>query len=173
MFTEDEARFDGRYYRVDGALNRPRPLQRGGPPILIGGGGERRLLRMVARYADISNVFGDAATVRHKIDVLERHCADVGRDPSEIVKTHTGTLIIAASAGEAERTAAATREARGMDEQTFESRTLFGDPAQVAEKAGALLDAGLDGLMWFTPGLPTLEEVALAGEVIASLRARR
>ena len=47
----------------------------------VGGGGERRLLRLVAHYADIANVFGDPATVRHKLDVLERHCDEIGRDP--------------------------------------------------------------------------------------------
>ena len=170
MFAGAEAHFRGRYYRLDGALNLPRPVQPGGPPILVGGGGERRLLRLVARYADIANVFGDPATVRHKLDVLERHCEEVGRDPAGIVKTRTGMLIVAPSSAEAERKAAEARAAMGMDEDTFRDRCIAGAPADVAEQAQPLLDAGLDGLMFFTRGLPTVEEVALAGEALQELR---
>ena len=57
-------------------------------PILVGGSGERRTLRLVARYADACNLFGDAATVRHKVAVLHRHCADVDRDPAEVTVTN-------------------------------------------------------------------------------------
>jgi F420-dependent oxidoreductase-like protein len=173
MFTGDEAHFQGRYYRLDGALNIPRPVQPGGPPILVGGAGERRLLRLVARYADIANVFGDPATVRHKLSVLERHCEQIGRDPAEILKTHTGMVIVAPSAAEAERRAATARQETGMDVETFRSRCITGDPDEVAEQAQPLLDAGLDGLMFFTRGLWTPEDVALAGEAITKLRVGR
>jgi alkanesulfonate monooxygenase SsuD/methylene tetrahydromethanopterin reductase-like flavin-dependent oxidoreductase (luciferase family) len=67
-------------------LNNPRPI-RGRIPVLIGGSGEKRTLKLVAQYGDACNLFGDPDTVRHKIGVLERHCADVGRDPAEITKT--------------------------------------------------------------------------------------
>jgi len=86
MFTEPAATFTGRHYRVAEVLNNPKPI-RGRIPILIGGSGERRTLRLVAQYGDACNVFGDPEGVRHKLDVLERHCADVGRDPAEITKT--------------------------------------------------------------------------------------
>lgn len=170
MFTGDEAQFQGRHYRLDGALNLPRPVQPGGPPILVGGAGERRLLRLVARYADIANVFGDPATVRHKLSVLDRHCEEIGRDPAEILKTRTGMLIVAPSAAAAERRAAIARQAMGMDAETFRSHCIVGDPDEVAEQAQPLLDAGLDGLMFFTRGLWTPEDVALAGEAITKLR---
>jgi F420-dependent oxidoreductase-like protein len=170
MFTGGESHYQGRHYRLEGALNLPPPVQPGGPPILVGGGGERRMLRLVARYADISNLFGDPATVRHKVDVLKRHCEEIGRDPAEIVKTHTGMLIVAPTAAAAERRAAAAREAMGMDEATFRSRCIVGDPNGVAEQAQPLLDAGLDGLMFFTSELWTPEDVALAGEAIERLR---
>ena len=68
MFTEDAPSFEGRFYRINGAMNRPRPVQAGGPPILIGGSGERRTLRLVAEHADACNLFGDVATVRHKLE---------------------------------------------------------------------------------------------------------
>jgi F420-dependent oxidoreductase-like protein len=79
--------FDGKHVHVKEAMCYPRPLQ-DKVPIMIGGSGEKKTLRLVAQYADACNLFGDAATVRHKIDVLHRHCADVGRDPAEITITH-------------------------------------------------------------------------------------
>ena len=169
LFAGTEAHFEGRHYRLEGALNLPRPVQAGGPPILVGGTGERRLLRLVARYADIANLFGDPATVRHKLAVLERHCEDLGRDPAEILKTRTGMLIVAPTAAEAERRAEKVRQETGQDEETFRLRCILGDPDGVAEQAQAFLDAGLDGLMFFTSGLWTPEDVALAGEAIAQL----
>ena len=86
MFTEAAPTFEGRHYRVQQVLNNPKPI-RGRIPVLIGGSGEKRTLKLVAQYGDACNLFGDLDTVRHKIGVLERHCADVGRDPNEITKT--------------------------------------------------------------------------------------
>jgi F420-dependent oxidoreductase-like protein len=170
LFEGAEADFEGRHHRLRGALNVPRPLQAGGPPILVGGTGERRLLRLVARYADIANLFGDPAIVRHKLSVLERHCEEIGRDPGEILKTRTGMLIVAPTAAEAERRAEHVRRETGLDEETFRLRCIAGDPDGVAEQAQPLLDAGLDGLMFFASGLWTPEDVALAGEAVAQLR---
>jgi F420-dependent oxidoreductase-like protein len=79
MFTGDDVSFSGTHYRLDHARNLPRPVQAGGPKIMIGGGGEKRTLRLVAQYADMCNVTGDVSTLSRKIDVLRRHCADVGR----------------------------------------------------------------------------------------------
>ncbi len=105
MFDAPSATVEGRYHWVDGALNVPRPLRR--VPIMIGGGGERRTLRLVARYADLCNVIGDAATVRHKLDVLRGHCEAEGRDPGDIVKTAHAGIVVAAPAGGAGRDASA------------------------------------------------------------------
>jgi F420-dependent oxidoreductase-like protein len=71
----------------------PRPVQER-IPILVGGSGERRTLRLVARYADACNLFGDPETVRHKIAVLHKHCATEGRDPAQIEVTHLGAAIV-------------------------------------------------------------------------------
>jgi F420-dependent oxidoreductase-like protein len=86
LFREQRPSFSGVHYSLVEAWNSPRPLG-GDIPILIGGGGERRTLKLVAKHADACNVFGGAATLRHKFDVLERHCHEIGRDPSEITKT--------------------------------------------------------------------------------------
>lgn len=81
-------RFDGRHYELAETLSVPPPISRPHPPILIGGGGERKTLRLVAQYADACNLFGAKPTeVAHKLDVLRQHCEDVGRDESSIRKT--------------------------------------------------------------------------------------
>jgi F420-dependent oxidoreductase-like protein len=84
MWSDDDGPFDGRHYRLAETLCRPRPVSGPRPRILIGGGGERKTLRLVARYADACNLFGGPEEVAHKVDVLRRHCEDVGRDPAEI-----------------------------------------------------------------------------------------
>lgn len=87
LLREERSTFTGKFYAVRDAYNSPRPV-RGSVPVLVAGGGEKRTLDLVARYADLCNVSaGDPAEVRHKFDVLERHCERVGRDPAEITKT--------------------------------------------------------------------------------------
>jgi F420-dependent oxidoreductase-like protein len=84
---DDNGPFEGKHYRLAEALNSPQPLTRPHPPILIGGSGERKTLRLVARYADACNLFGDADTVRHKLEVLKDHCRAEGRNYNDIEKT--------------------------------------------------------------------------------------
>ena len=86
MCGADDGPFEGRHYRLGRTLNSPQPLRRPRPPILIGGGGEKKTLRLVAQYADACNLFG-GPDVEHKLDVLRGHCADVGRDYDDIEKT--------------------------------------------------------------------------------------
>src|SRR3954447_14981423 len=87
MWGPGAPRFEGRTTVVEEATCYPRPLQER-VPILVGGSGERRTLRLVARHADACNIFGDPDTVRHKVAVLHEHCAAEGRDPAEIAVTH-------------------------------------------------------------------------------------
>jgi F420-dependent oxidoreductase-like protein len=87
MFAAERAVFTGQFYAVRDAYNSPRPV-RGSIPVLVAGGGEKRTLDLVARYADACNVVArEPEEVRHKFDVLNRHCERVGRDPAEITKT--------------------------------------------------------------------------------------
>jgi alkanesulfonate monooxygenase SsuD/methylene tetrahydromethanopterin reductase-like flavin-dependent oxidoreductase (luciferase family) len=79
------------HYQLAETICRPRPVQQPRPRILIGGSGERKTLKLVAQYADACNLFATGlAEIRHKLEVLERHCADVGRDPAEISRTILG-----------------------------------------------------------------------------------
>lgn len=85
MFSQGRTSFSGRHYALSDAPSSPLPS--GHIPVLVGGGGERRTLRIAARHADICNLSGDAQTVRHKLEVLEAHCHAVGRDPTELTRT--------------------------------------------------------------------------------------
>jgi F420-dependent oxidoreductase-like protein len=95
MWSDNDGPFEGRHYRLAETLCAPQPIQRPRPPILIGGEGEKKTLRLVAQYADVWNsslAAGAPDETRHKLDVLNRHCDDVGRDPADIRKT-LGILV--------------------------------------------------------------------------------
>src|SRR5258708_39007480 len=87
MWTQDRAEFEGKYYRLRGAINQPKPLQKPHPPIWIGGGGEQVTLKLVAQYGAACNFNADVATLRHKLNVLPQHCETAGRDDHPWTKT--------------------------------------------------------------------------------------
>jgi F420-dependent oxidoreductase-like protein len=145
MFTGDDVSFDGEYFHLDHARNLPRPVQDGGPKIMIGGGGEKRTLRLVARYADKCNVTGDAAMFAHKIEVLHRHCDEVGRDPASIAVTWMAPLILSTS----EANTAEVREmlsAAGSPEEV--AGFIVGEPAQIPDLVAGHLAAGADEVIF-------------------------
>jgi len=124
MFDGDAAPFDGTHFTLTDPVNSPPPVRR--PPILIGGSGERKTLRLVASYADACNLFdtGDPTTIRHKLDVLKRHCDDVGRSYDEITRT---ALTSAPPTSEA-RTATLERlDTAGIDLVIVALRDLIDD----------------------------------------------
>jgi F420-dependent oxidoreductase-like protein len=161
MFTEEEPSFEGKHHRIENVLNNPRPL-RGDIPIMVGGSGERKTLRLVAKYADACNVFGDRDHVKHLMGVLDQHCEDVGRDPSEITRTRMAVVFID-SDGDAAR---ARLEAMGMDERR-RSMTLAGDADDVGEGVQALMEVGIEGVTISLPDVHDLEKVQMAGEAIS------
>lgn len=166
MFTSERSTLHGTHHSVRGALNVPQPVQPGGPRLLIGGGGERKTLRLVARYADMWNGFGDPATIRAKIDVLERRCAEEGRPVEDIVKTRLGTIIVAPRAEEAERRKAAWQADKGVDDDGLAMRLTWGDADAIGERIRPFLDAGLDGLIFNMPTGSTPEDVVRAGRAL-------
>src|SRR5215213_3903914 len=97
MWSGEVKPFDGRHYHLAETLNSPQVLSTLHPPIMIGGMGEKKTLRLVAQYADACNLFAypGADTIRHKLDVLKGHCDDVGRDYAEIERTALGTANLA------------------------------------------------------------------------------
>jgi len=164
MFTQEAPSFKGRYYEIQGAHNAPRPIRPEGIPIMIGGGGEKRTLRAAARYADASNIFGDPETIRHKMKILDEHCAAEGRDPREITRTALKTLSIGRDVAEAEKK---TEPLRARFGERFNIIAMAGDPDQVRAHARELREAGLDGLIVNLPDAYDLETVALAGRTLS------
>jgi F420-dependent oxidoreductase-like protein len=163
MFTQERATVAGTHYQVDGALNNPKPL-RGDIPILIGGSGERKTLRMVAQYGDGSNLFGDIETVKHKLEVLAQHCERLGRDPAEITKTRMAVVVIGAT----HEAAAAKLEflkQHGLSPERL-PMVLHGDPDEVAEQATAYREAGIEGLTISLPDVHDQESLELAGRAL-------
>ena len=163
MFTEERPTFAGRHYRIEAALNVPRPVSPGGPLIMVGGGGEQRTLRIAARHADMTHWFPLGLDVlRHKTAVLERHCEAIGRDPSTIRRTMATPVFVAANA----------REANVMLERLPPERRAHasvGTPEQAAEALRPYLEAGFSGFTFNNPVLPTPDAIGLAGELLRLL----
>ena len=125
--------FEGRYYRLEKAVFLPKSVQKPHPPIMIGGGGEKRTLRTLAKYGDVMNVSGTPSIVRDKIAVLERHCREAGRDPGEIEKTVFGTLVVSENQGLIDRVAAMFGAGLGLTPDDAKKQLPIGSAAHVRE----------------------------------------
>jgi F420-dependent oxidoreductase-like protein len=147
MFRDEVATFAGKYYSVHEARNLPRPVQPGGPPILIGGGGEKRTLRLVARYADFCNVTGSPATIAHKVKVLHEHCEAEGRDPASITVSVLSTLVITDSAEETKLTWELLHGAAGDAAEGF----TVGQEDEIASRVEELAAAGVQYVIFNMP----------------------
>ena len=164
MFTQDRPSFEGKYYKIDRVLNVPRPIQQGGPKILIGGGGERRTLRLLAEHGDIGHWFGgNLEDLKRKKQVFEEHCAAVNRDPSEVLLTVGLTLVLAENDTDAKAL---------MDGLTPERRAMAmtATVSQAAEVIAQYMNAGFGGFTFNNNVLQTMESIALAGELIKVVR---
>jgi len=136
LFSQDRTTFGGHYYQLDDAPMEPKPLQQ--PlPLMIGGGGEKRTLRTVARFADEWNVWGHPHDLRQKIAVLERHCRDTGRDVSEIQKSAVGLLIFTETKEETAEIRAGLGHRGG----------LVGTPDELRVTVADYRDAGVDEII--------------------------
>ena len=139
---------DGPRYRTKDLVARPRPIQ---PhvPIMIGGSGEKKTLRTLAKYGDQWNAFGTPEVLAHKKAVLEAHCADVGRDPAAIHKTVGCKIVIRDSEAEARRDWLGLLSANKMtlEEGQSDESWMFGSPEEIAERFSAYRPIGFDGFM--------------------------
>ncbi|MFN3218815.1 MAG: TIGR03560 family F420-dependent LLM class oxidoreductase [Acidimicrobiales bacterium] len=136
LLTEDRTTFDGRYYQLDGAPCSPKPIQ--SPlPILIGGGGEKRTLRTTARYAHEWNVWGTPEILTDKMAILDRHCAEVGRDPAEIRRSAAALLIFCDDEAHSDH----------LRNKMDNRGGLVGTVDQLRRRIDEYIDAGVDELV--------------------------
>ena len=159
MFRGERPTIDGKHYSVKDAINSPAPVTAGGPPIMIGGQGEKKTLRLMAQYADMANFTSPFDELPRKLEVLAGHCTDVGRDIATINKTSLCTVVIAPTMAEAEQLRNEFLRARGMDWDTLDdgvralvaARLVVGDGDTAGEQIQKLLGVGLDGLTFNLP----------------------
>ena len=164
MFTQDRPSFEGKYYKIDRALNVPRPVQPGGPKILIGGMGERRTLRLLAQHGDIGHWFASSVEeLKRKKQIFEEHCEAVKRDPSEVLLTLGVTLVLA----ENEKDAKAILEGLTPERRAMAKTATV---SQAAELIGTYIDTGFGGFTLNNNIYQTDEQIALAGELIKLVR---
>jgi alkanesulfonate monooxygenase SsuD/methylene tetrahydromethanopterin reductase-like flavin-dependent oxidoreductase (luciferase family) len=143
MWTEAKPVFHGKYYTIDGPINEPKGVRKPHPAFWIGGGGEKVTLKLVAKYADACNLgSADLDQFRHKLDVLKRHCDDVGRDYNDIVRSTGVTVHLIQSERDAEKETARARENRSYTE--YARDTIVGTPDTVVERLQRLVEAGAD-----------------------------
>ncbi len=178
MLRGERPSLSGDHYQVEEAINQPPPVGR--IPVMIGGSGERKTLRMVAQYADESNLIAARSDIPRKLEALERHCQNLGRDRNEITVSWQRSACIAPTMEEAEKELSAYLGRRGMDlsrmdeerRQSIRGRFNVGDPDTVAQRFADELRAGVDG---FTINMPANghipERVSLLGETVAPLLA--
>ena len=141
MWTDERATFRGKFYQLRDAYCNPKPIQKPHPPIMIGGSGERRTLKIVAKYGDACNIFGSVETVKKKLEVLREHCRSVGRDYDSITKSKLGHVVI-------DRDREKVMEAiKSMPEDRRREYAIYGTPNQVLRQVEAFRDAGIEYLI--------------------------
>jgi hypothetical protein len=144
----DSGAFEGRVIKADRVMLSPQQLSRPRIPILVGGGGERTTLRLVARYADACNIFGAPDMLLHKFEVLRRHCEAVGRDYDSIEKTNLSTVSITADGRQGSLT-----------------------PSKLVDRLGGWAEAGSHQTIFSIRGVSDISKIELIGrEVIPNIR---
>lgn len=161
LWTTGSATLDGEHYQVDGAMGWPRPLQgtvfpgseRNGIPVWVAGGGERKTLRIAAEHADYTNFDGTPEAFAHKSQVLRGHCADVGRDVDEIVRSANYNVVIGRDEAEVEERLAFVKDLflqAGVAEEKAQQQVdglrtqpAVGTPEQIVETLRGLQDIGM------------------------------
>ena len=134
MWSDDNGPFEGTHYRLAETICSPGPVSSPRPRIVVGGSGERKTLRLVARYADACNLFAnDPAEVAHKLEVLERHCADADRDPADIRRT---VLTMADPLADVDGFVASMEPYAALGVDLVEVTPLVEDPVAWAERLG-------------------------------------
>jgi F420-dependent oxidoreductase-like protein len=175
MFRGERPTIEGKHYRVKDAINSPAPIRPGGPPIMIGGQGEKKTLRLMAEHAEMANFTSGFDELPRKLEVLAGHCADVGRDMATINKTPLASLFLGATMEDAVAKVDSRLAGMGMRwadlDDAFKTqlgnRFIIGDADSVGERVQSLIALGLDGVcVNMVADGHDPEAVAFAGEVL-------
>jgi F420-dependent oxidoreductase-like protein len=165
MLRGERATLDGEYYQVVEAINSPPPVSR--IPVMIGGSGEKKTLRMVAQYADESNLTCAVDEIPRKLDALAAHCERLGRDRSEIAVTKLMNVVIGNTHDEAVASVGLFVENHGWPSEVADlvvGQVTLGDPDEIGEAIGEVMATGIDGIcMNLVANAHDPEMVALAG----------
>ena len=136
LYGNAKSDFDGEFYQLQSASLEPKPVQK--PlPLLIGGGGEKVTLKITARYANEWNVWGDPAILRHKMAILDQHCAAIGRDPAEIQRSAVALLFMSDDNAFLEN----------MRNTTMAQPSIIGTPAEVRDVIAQYAEAGVNEII--------------------------
>src|SRR5438477_9842250 len=163
MWSEDEAVFEGKYYRVHGAINQPKGVQKPHIPLLIGGGGEKVTLKLVAQYGDACNIghLEPEATAR-KFEIMHKHCEEVGRDYHDITRTILLNCSIAETderAFERAQTANFARNTGGPEH--LRTRGLIGTPEMIRQRLAEYERSGAQEVILYFPAPERLESLRM------------
>lgn len=153
MWSKDEnqSTFNGKFYKLYNVFCNPKPIQNPMPPIMIGGSGERKTLKLVARYADACNIFGSPETISRKLSVLKEHCMAVNRDFNTILKTKLTHIVIDNDQELVEKRV--NERFRGASEEVKREFAIYGTLEQIINQIQLFRDAGIDQLIVnFEPG---------------------
>ena len=176
MLRDERPSIDGKHYKITQAINQPAPLS--SIPVMIGGSGEKKTLRMVAQYATLGNLTCEPGEVQRKVEALAGHCERLGRDRSEIQLSWNRVACSAPTTAAAEAERDLYLASRGMDwnnlpeeiQEVIEGMIVVGDPDTVGQKFSEWKALGVDG---FTVSLPANlhlpERVALLGQTLSTI----
>jgi F420-dependent oxidoreductase-like protein len=156
MWTQEEAIFEGKYYQVHGAINQPKGVQKPHIPLLIGGGGEKITLKLVAQYGDACSVNGDWEMIKHKFAVLKQHCEAVGRDYESIHRTAGALCAIAENDQQAQ-----AKIPDGLRDRPVAHGALIGNPDTIRKRLDELEAAGVQELILGFPDVLQLDSLRL------------
>ena len=166
LWSGELSDFRGRYYQLERARQEPRPVQQPCPPILIGGHGERHLLRAVAGHADICNIGSEMSLEEHrqKLSVLEAHCRDLSRDPAEIEVSHNARTLIAETAADFDAMVVRGAAQSNVSPSAYRdslSGAIAGTPDQCAGQIQEYVDAGITYFFLIFPDPVSVDHLRL------------
>jgi F420-dependent oxidoreductase-like protein len=151
LWTQERSTFKGKYYQLDDAPLMPKPVQKPRPELMIGGGGEKVTLRIVARWADHWNVWGGPDILAKKGKILDGYCAAIGRDPKTILRSAVMVPVLSEDRAKIDRIQQIFMQRMSRDEASAKDTMLAGSVAQIQDKLGRLREAGV-GLLF----IPTM-----------------